>query len=178
MKNTLIFIFIIFFLKIPFALGQIINIDEKNGFKELILGDSIKKWEGQLSIPIESKKGLVGYYYTGDCCKQMFEFNLKSICLFFKNDKLVLIELFTKDDYIGIHSHDYYHDTFIKYFGRPDDSGVKDKSEEGEFSFRWIGNKVIIDLIEAIGPTINGWRWAKVRIYDKKYLIESVNSGF
>lgn len=78
------------------------ELDIKNGFKDFQLGDDYTKWKDVMtelpyknpsSVPTGSKL----YKYTGTCCQQIFDINLKEIKLTFYKNKLVVIDLITEN---------------------------------------------------------------------------------
>lgn len=98
MRNIISFII---FLALLFPLSVLSQskmnkiLDERNGFKEFKIDDSYSKWKENLEFIGSGNYDIKQYLYTGSCCHQIFEFDIDSIKLGFKNDKLYLISLTT-----------------------------------------------------------------------------------
>lgn len=76
-------------------------LDEKNGFKDFKINDDYSKWINELEYTNSADDGIKYYDYKGNCCERVFTYDLESIRLGFKNNKLVVIYLstLTKKDY-------------------------------------------------------------------------------
>lgn len=78
------------------------ELDIKNGFKDFQIGDDYTKWKDSMyelyyENPSSVPTGSNLYKYTGSCCQQIFEINLKEIRLTFYKNKLVVIDLVTEN---------------------------------------------------------------------------------
>ena len=96
------------------SLGQLSDLDAKNGFKDFKLGDSYSKWAPYLG---NIKKGLNDTLatYTGSCCQTVFEYSVRKIVLQFENKKLTGISIslvpFSQES-----NTDYQLNKLINYF--------------------------------------------------------------
>jgi hypothetical protein len=171
----------LFILHHFFLNAQIINIDEKNGFKEFIFDSKMEKWSGQISRigKNETLPGLIGYRYSGECCQTILDYNVRNINLFFDEKssllKVIIVE-FTIPDYDqngGIITDDVLQVKVNSesYFGPITSVNM----DSGFLQFEWQGDKVVIDL-QASGttPDVKGF----FIISSKAYLIKQNNSKF
>jgi len=152
MKNSKIAIVLILSLLFTSKLfsQSTIDLDEKKGFKDFILGDDYSKWSNDLKF--DENVGEKKYYaYTGTCCQQVFQYDLENIILGFKDNKLVIIYLITTKnkstntnefpflEYVSIKS------SFTSLFGKPYEYA---NDNSGNIISTWNGENVFLTLEE------------------------------
>jgi hypothetical protein len=95
MKIINLILFIMFLIST--AIGQTITkLDDKNGFKDFTLGDSLIKWHNQLNFEANWEDDTKAYLYTGSCCQKLFDYQVEKIILRFSEEKLVGIYITTE----------------------------------------------------------------------------------
>ena len=179
LKTSILISCFLFILSTSQISAQILNINEINGFKELKLGDPFSKWQAYLGEPRVIKDGLIIAQYKGDCCKYAFNLKIENIDLYFENDKLVWIELFTIDKFTGVHFYDYayYSTIFNSYFGKYN-AVIQKPRKDGDFEEQWIGEKVILDVTSFFGSSVDGYQSAFISVIDYNYLKNNAKQGF
>ncbi|TXD80921.1 hypothetical protein ESY86_19760 [Subsaximicrobium wynnwilliamsii] len=124
-------------------------LDEKNGFKDLKIGDNYSKWSSDLTLT-NTDNGIKYYDFIGSCCKKLFSSDLEKIGLGFKNNILDVIFLTTptERDYSESWTSSEYR--YLKgsfgevleekaYESAPDDNS-------GDINSIWLGNKIQLIL--------------------------------
>jgi hypothetical protein len=129
--------------------GQIINFDERNGFKDFRFGDSFEKWQPFLKPGGISNDDELVYIYTGNCCQTVLDYSIKEHHLIFDDKKkLVAIVLFFDipdyDNSHGIITNDIVNVTnnLERYFGKASSF----EWTYGKTKYNWAGEKVGISF--------------------------------
>lgn len=127
------------------------KLDEKHGFKDFKIGDDFNKWAGELLYTNSDEGGAKYYKYIGKCCNKIFSYDIETIRLGFKKDKLGMILLITPTDYIG-GSKIKISDEFYSIKSNLDlllevESPITSKNSEGsDFYAIWMGKKILLIL--------------------------------
>ncbi len=152
------------------------KLDEKNGFKELKLGDTFYKWQQNLTYQ-RTDDNVKIYFYNGECCKTIFGFSIKSILLYFADNKLIKIGLLHKTT---PESEGYKIDASKIFSGIVDSFGLassKDNISDGKVIMYWFGKKVgLFSTWTYLGAT-EGQQY-EIFIYDSVFLNKKKSDGF
>jgi len=150
MKKILVYLLFISLPLLSFSQSEPnLILDEKNGFKDLKIGDNYSKWSDEL-IFTNTDNGIKYYDFTGSCCKKLFSSNLGKVRLGFKNNVLDVIFLTTpteKDYTEGWISSEY------KYLKGSFEEVLEEKvndiasdNESGDINSVWLGKKIQLIL--------------------------------
>lgn len=140
------FIFIVCFCLMNKSYSQGLTLDEKRGFKDFTLGDPISKWKTSLKYVNTTDAQIAYYDYAGTCCQQVFNYNLASIGLGFKNDILQIICLTTEKQSDPSYLSNEYKSlkgSFTSLYGKPIEASVKTNDN---LLCGWTGENVILTL--------------------------------
>lgn len=155
-----------------FTFGQsAAQLDTKNGFKEIHLGDNLSKYSGQLSV-LDARDN--SYKYTGTCCQDVFGNDVEAILLKFTNNQLERITIIMPEgqgDIINKSNPKYLDSNFKLMFGEY--SGLKADDTTGDLGSQWRGNKVMLSIEYKYRGYKTGWQ-AFIVVEG----MGSVNSGF
>ena len=148
-KNLFYFLFIILpFLGFSQSKPNSI-LDEKNGFKDLKIGDNYSKWSNEI-IFTNFDNGIKYYDFVGNCCKQLFSSDLEKVRLGFNNDVLEVIFLTTstENDYSeGWLSSEYKYlkESFEEVLEEKVDN-IPTDDNSGEVNSFWFGSEIQLIL--------------------------------
>ena len=147
---TLLFSFFIFFN----GISQVnLKLDEKNGFKDFQIGDSYEKWKLNL-VKISGEKDRIIYRYNGECCQQVFNYEVEEILLEFRSNKLINISITLEqwekstgpNDFTDLktcfENIDDLAEKFDALFGPHADYSKNENT--GIISYGWYGNKIAL----------------------------------
>lgn len=163
------------------------ELDSRNGFKDIHLGDSFTTWSSNLDYLSDTKSGAKVYQMSKTKCStySVFDKSVSAILLVF--DKEVLVQINIRTDYFQkpkTESGEYtkisfeeIHPTLLKFeelFGKP---GYADKGEGDDiFVFIWAGDKVVLKIAYQSGPTSGSW--LMIDVMNKTYLDNKTKGGF
>ncbi len=182
--NLKILIFI--FLKFSFFAQNIDKLDEKKGFKEILIGDSFDKWKSSLKYNGINNDGSSEYLFIGSCCKKLFDYNIEQINIVFYQNKIVEIRIITEKfqkpknisgEFTEFREDDFkkINDSFISLFGKP--SSVEIPENSGIVIYYWISKNIyLFSKYEYLGVN-NGDRQVVI-VSDLKYSKKSLEDGF
>lgn len=150
MKKILIYFLFITLPLLSFSQSKPnLILDEKNGFKDLKIGDNYSKWSDDLTFT-NADNGIRYYDFTGSCCNKLFSTNLEKVRLGFKNNVLDVIFLVTptEKDYSESWTSSEY-----RYLKGSFEEVLEEKAYEsatndnsGDINSIWLGNKIQLIL--------------------------------
>ena len=161
-------------------------LDEKNGFKDIKLGDSYDKWKINLTYLDTYGNNEKVYLYTGSCCQNAFNYPVEKIKIVFANNKIIYISIFLKPfqdnratgdpikfrypnlDFASVNKD------LISLFGEGKDGALT----EGKgllYSKIYEGKKVVL---VADYYNKNTYDFCNILVYDKIYIENKKQSGF
>ena len=167
------------------------DLDKRNGFKELKLGDSYNKWAKdlvKLSSNKYAKPGESFFRYRGNCCLKIFEFDVKEIVLTFNEDKIIRIyiqlvnfqKFYNRDHTIGFSKTGGYeklNSKFTSLFGKPSGSYMPEDGTPYHIQTGWFGQEVYLKTYYKYIGTKEG-EYAIVDILSAKYAKQNLENGF
>lgn len=157
------------------------KLDQKKGFKDILIGDPFSKWQSKITFKGNSSNG--GEIYILNNLKDYNVFNKEVILvkLFFKNQKIIAIEIRTDyyqkkpvnfDKYIlyspeiNIHEIDNIISGFNNLFGEYESvsKANPNTTESALFDYKWRGN--CISLFLSYCNSINEGSWGSILLVD------------
>lgn len=163
-----------------------VQLDEKNGFKDIKLGDSFSKWSSQLKY-IDTRDGTEKIYkYVGTCCQDVFGTAVESIDIIFANDKIIYIGITLKpyqdNRANGMpakfrHPNDDFNKLVVNFkslFGDTQE-GVPNENAGLMYSKIWEGQKVVL---LADYYFMGSYDFSKISVLDKTYFKKKKENGF
>jgi hypothetical protein len=167
------------------------ELDRRNGFKDVHLGDQYSKWANELTLPGSTDFGMLGYEFKQECLWRydVFETPVQSVTLYFSDNSLK--EISVKTEYfqhlggellpsgeIRMEEIQPTLDKLSGLFGKPWDITRPANKEQQKFngliSYAWAGQKVLLKMCyenKAVGKS-----YLVINIYDMPFLM--YNNGF
>ena len=96
MRHLTLILTIVFFNQVIIPSQTTVQLDEKNGFKDIKLGDDFTKWTTNLQLIKALPDNETIYKYTGTCCQEVFSTPVETIEIIFANNKIVYIGIYLK----------------------------------------------------------------------------------
>ncbi len=161
-------------------------LDEKNGFKDIKLGDSYDKWKLNLKYLGTYGNNENLYSYTGSCCQNAFNIPVERIEIVFANNIITYIAIYLKPFQDNRATGDparfrFPNDDFVRLnldlqslFGEGKD-GAPSESEGLFYSKVYAGKKVALIADYYFKGTYD---FCKIIVFDKIYSDKKKQSGF
>jgi len=172
------------------AISQDTNeLDRRNGFKDIHLGDAYSKWAKDMTFYKDGEKGEKLFFLNPSKLSEYSVFDQKTdgIVLYFLNNSIKRIKIET--DYLQKPKSESgkYTDVNIEeikpvlinlseLFGKPDYAGEGTMSANELFMFAWKGKKVILKLGYINGPETGSF--LRLNLYSVEYLSNDLKTGF
>ena len=193
MKKKKYFASIVLLLIIGFSniyCQSLADLDARNGYKDLKLGDSFNKWSSDLTelFRDDAVKGERYFKYNGMCCTKVFEFPVERIILTFYDNKIVRIyielqnfQTFYKRQYTTGFSKDggynILNSEFASLFGKPSDSKFEKDGNPYHIFTGWFGQKVHLESCYKYIGAAEG-EFAVIVIVSAEYKMKDLKNGF
>ncbi|MGB3946686.1 MAG: hypothetical protein WBM13_01770 [Bacteroidia bacterium] len=177
MKKTFAFLTILFSMCTIIYGQSSANLDEKNGFKDIKLGDSYEKWKWDLKYLDVNTDNEKLYNYTGACCQDVFGKPVEKIVIITANEKITCIIITLKpyqdNRLTGFPAKFRYpNDDFTKLtadfkslFGEPRE-GLPNKAKSIMYCNIWKGQKVVLQVEYYF---MGDYDYSEITVLDKIY---------
>jgi hypothetical protein len=186
MKKTLLFIVLFIFVSITSNSQSIKDLDARNGYKEFKIGDSFEKYDGKLIFRdyLNNDKNRPTYTVKDEFLyKDLFGYSIKAMTLTFKDNKLIMIDIWLKEIVpVGVlwsfNADDFTNITnqFKSLFGEQK-YGMFNDEQGTNMMMIWKGEKVQLWVKFVFRGTSEGGHYIKVTVIDSPMLARE-NNGF